>query len=421
MNNGTFRHRCNLTKATLLAFSFLSGVIVRADETNTLTLAERFGDSFTLTNTAALPAVVDQSGLFYPQLLLWESPLFDPNSIWWGDLRRSGQMYPCTFLRGFDLSDSNAIWWADFDQLPAALGAVREYPGQEVCRVQAWPLQLTQSADTGEIVVKYPWFNMELLRLAAPEYYQPFQQYNAALRSWCISLGMNPVTYEELVQQGYTFLESPRLVLDVWIASAADRATYESNLAAEQAATVSAAPVRAAAAMNAFGDSGEMMSMDSQQPCTDTNMTLAITSITANSNRWIAITWFPTCTNFIYGVFCTDDLSGSIWTNRAALWGNPNDTTTGWTDATTANVDHRFYKVLGMLPSETSDWDGDGMPDGWEMQYGLNPFDPGDAHACIVCDGTDNLTKYLLGRDPTKAAVSDTSGLVNLDVFTPLE
>jgi hypothetical protein len=95
------------------------------------------------------------------------------------------------------------------------------------------------------------------------------------------------------------------------------------------------------------------------------------------------------------------------------------DGATGWTDATTPHADHGFFRVARVDPMD--DFDGDGMPNGWELRYGLNPIDSADAHTCMVCDGTDNLTKYLQGRDPTKAAVPDTSGAVHLDVFTPLE
>ncbi|MGD0061121.1 MAG: LamG domain-containing protein [Verrucomicrobiia bacterium] len=67
---------------------------------------------------------------------------------------------------------------------------------------------------------------------------------------------------------------------------------------------------------------------------------------------------------------------------------------------------------------------GDGIPDWWRMKY----FGSGtttNAYTCASCsfigDGVSNLSKYLEGCDPTKPAVPDSSGLVNLAVFTPLE
>jgi hypothetical protein len=48
------------------------------------------------------------------------------------------------------------------------------------------------------------------------------------------------------------------------------------------------------------------------------------------------------------------------------------------------------------------DSDGDGIPDWWEIKYGLNPHDPSDANQDKNGDGYTNLEKYLNGTDPTK-------------------
>lgn len=65
------------------------------------------------------------------------------------------------------------------------------------------------------------------------------------------------------------------------------------------------------------------------------------------------------------------------------------------------------------------DSDGDGMPDGWEIQYFGNQSQT--AAGDYDGDGVNNLTEYLQGRDPTKGAVPDTNGQINLRVFTVLE
>jgi hypothetical protein len=65
------------------------------------------------------------------------------------------------------------------------------------------------------------------------------------------------------------------------------------------------------------------------------------------------------------------------------------------------------------------DSDGDGMSDDWETFYGLNPA-VNDANGDPDGDGLTNLQEYLLGRNPTKSAVTDTTGAVNLRVFSPL-
>jgi hypothetical protein len=48
------------------------------------------------------------------------------------------------------------------------------------------------------------------------------------------------------------------------------------------------------------------------------------------------------------------------------------------------------------------DSDSDGMPDEWEIKYGLNPNDPSDAAKDLSGDGYTNIEKYMYGLDPTK-------------------
>jgi hypothetical protein len=50
-----------------------------------------------------------------------------------------------------------------------------------------------------------------------------------------------------------------------------------------------------------------------------------------------------------------------------------------------------------------TDIDSDGMPDGWEVQYGLNPLDPSDAAQDNDGDGLTNLQEYQANTDPTNA------------------
>ncbi|TMP80195.1 peptidase M4 family protein [Pseudoalteromonas phenolica] len=64
-----------------------------------------------------------------------------------------------------------------------------------------------------------------------------------------------------------------------------------------------------------------------------------------------------------------------------------------------------------------SDSDSDGMPDGWEVQYGLAPTDPSDAVLDADDDGFSNLDEYLLGTEPNNAD----SFPVTLDITTSFE
>ena len=68
-----------------------------------------------------------------------------------------------------------------------------------------------------------------------------------------------------------------------------------------------------------------------------------------------------------------------------------------------------------------NDTDFDGMPDGWEVQYGLDPRDPSDAQGDLDGDGHDydralgitpdeyftNLQEYLSNTDPTDNDTDD--------------
>ncbi len=47
---------------------------------------------------------------------------------------------------------------------------------------------------------------------------------------------------------------------------------------------------------------------------------------------------------------------------------------------------------------------GDGIPNGWKQQYGLDPLDPNVANEDPDGDGMSNLREYLAGTDPTNSA-----------------
>jgi hypothetical protein len=63
------------------------------------------------------------------------------------------------------------------------------------------------------------------------------------------------------------------------------------------------------------------------------------------------------------------------------------------------------------------DADGNGLPDAWELKYfghlGVDPNADPDG------DGISNLVEYLTGRNPTKGELPDTTGVVNLRVYSP--
>jgi hypothetical protein len=71
------------------------------------------------------------------------------------------------------------------------------------------------------------------------------------------------------------------------------------------------------------------------------------------------------------------------------------------------NACGRFLHTGGTLSITTTNLDpdlsavGDGIPNGWKQQYGLDPFDPNVANEDPDGDGFSNLEEFQVGTDPT--------------------
>ena len=61
-----------------------------------------------------------------------------------------------------------------------------------------------------------------------------------------------------------------------------------------------------------------------------------------------------------------------------------------------------IYRNLQLDPNQSVV--GDGIPNWWKQQYGLDPFDPNLAGEDSDHDGMNNLQEYLAGTNPTNAA-----------------
>lgn len=59
------------------------------------------------------------------------------------------------------------------------------------------------------------------------------------------------------------------------------------------------------------------------------------------------------------------------------------------------------------ITNDLNDTDSDGIPDTWELRYGLNPYDPTDALLDMDNDGVSNLQEYMQGSNPAKESSSE--------------
>ncbi len=69
-----------------------------------------------------------------------------------------------------------------------------------------------------------------------------------------------------------------------------------------------------------------------------------------------------------------------------------------------------FSFALPPPPDPDADADGDGMPNGWEIAHGLDPYDTADAAGDADGDGLSNFEESQFGTDP-RAADTDGDGL----------
>ena len=88
---------------------------------------------------------------------------------------------------------------------------------------------------------------------------------------------------------------------------------------------------------------------------------------------------------------------------------DPNDPTDASLDSDGDGLTNAEEAIYGTDPNDP-DTDGDGMPDGWEIDNGLDPNDPTDGALDSDGDGVSNLDEYLDGTDPNDA---DEDGLTN--------
>jgi alpha-tubulin suppressor-like RCC1 family protein len=304
----------------------------------------------TITNADQLAAVIDQSVLWYPLVGPTEQSLS---------------------------SQALGVFWADFSQLTNSIGDVRNFEGETQYGVTVWRLRLTRTAN--ETVFSYPSTDTNLCQLAATTEDGFSNHYDRVLWSWCIlAAGMNAEPYEDLLADGYTFLNPQRLVLDIWLGDVNDCDTYDANVATANSLALELAT-------NEFMAMGED---DGGDPCSITNLTqpFFVTIITQSVNHATTITW-QSCQFFRYLVWEANTLSTNTqWVPQAYVWGATNASSTTWTDTATTNDDgstitQRFYRVQRLLGSPIAAGGESSIalrPDGTLWSWGSNDGELGD-------------------------------------------
>ncbi len=311
----------------------------------------------TITNVSQLAQQLSKRDWLYSPVLPWEC-----------------QVYPT----------DGQPWWTDFSQFPNEFSPPATVALPEAYGVKLLPLRLTCDLLTGETIVRAEWSGEAIACIAPPADYQPGEaaaQDEIVLRMW--------QQWKQDAEEWEGGIDPFTLVLLVQLADINDKPVYDANVAAEEAAWEEAQAAEqelgspsesedgggGVLARRSLGE-GETLWMGGDS-CAITNLaqSFAITSIQQDTNRYTTITW-QSCPTFRYIVLSTDELStNTVWLTQAYVWGQAN--AASWTDTTSTNVAHRFYKVARMLASPIAAGAAHSLalrPDGTVWAWGKNEY-----------------------------------------------
>ncbi|HUI08454.1 MAG TPA: hypothetical protein VL486_15745 [Verrucomicrobiae bacterium] len=336
-----------------------------------------------ITNVAQLAQQLGTKDWYYFQVLPWEC-----------------QAYPADWQ----------LWWTDFSQFPEQFRPPATIALPEESGIKVLPLRLICNLVTGETVVRAEWSGEDIACIAPPAGYQPGDA--AAQDETVLPMWRQWQQYAEEWEGG---IDPFILVEMVRLADINDKPVYDANVAGEQAAWEEAQAVEqelgsasdredengGILASRNFGLGGMSMSMGD---CAITNEVepFEVVSVAAISNGIELV--FESCSDHLYEIEAVPEMTNT-WQTVATLIGE--NGATSWVDTNAPSFSHWFYRVR-RLPSY-GDFDGDGMPDGWELTHGLNPL-LDDAAADADGDGLSNLEEYRAGTDP-QSSDSDADGM----------
>jgi len=207
----------------------------------------------------------------------------------------------------------SAPWWVDFSAIPSLQVSDKECLGNVLYGVAGRRVSLTLELLTGEIVVRSPCSDKELLRVKPSADYQPDQWAGGSLagRLWKHWLEAKA---DPLWEENRGPLEPPTLVLRAELADLLkEKAMWDRNLVAEIVAWEEAQQQEPVVSSQKSGakapDSGRMMLLGGE-PCTitDESQPFVILSIAPDTDGAMTIAW-ESCSDHVYGVFSTDELS----------------------------------------------------------------------------------------------------------------
>jgi len=123
---------------------------------------------------------------------------------------------------------------------------------------------------------------------------------------------------------------------------------------------------------------------------------------------------FTSCYGYVYALDVVDSGKYVAW---PTYLGN-SYRTSAYIDLDNDYVsDYLEEYMYGCDPAE-SDSDNDGLPDGWELRFLLDPLDPSDARSDRDGDGLSNIQEYKFGTNPLESD-SDGDGYADgLEIFT---